>query len=266
MANHYPKFFEYFKDYQDAYVIIGGQAASILLDEAAQQSRATVDLDIIVVFEKITQPFLNRIKEFLREFHYELDGRKDDDEKHYYRFRTAKNSEVPVIIELFSKMPIELEGELRNPNATQIPLLDDQDSLSAISLDRDYYTLLKQGVYLDTFIGGPILKVPYLILFKAKAQLDIARRQANNESVNRRDKSKHKTDIYRLLGILDDGDYIPAASVAEQVKQDLSDYVIWLEQQPNVGSEIVHQKLNTFARSPKKALAEVLSMLRNLIR
>lgn len=30
MANHFPKFFEFFKDYQDTYVLIGGQAASIL--------------------------------------------------------------------------------------------------------------------------------------------------------------------------------------------------------------------------------------------
>ncbi|WP_282802500.1 hypothetical protein [Secundilactobacillus kimchicus] len=48
MANHFPKFFEFFKDYQDAYVLIGGQP------------RATQDLDIIVVFENITQQFVDR--------------------------------------------------------------------------------------------------------------------------------------------------------------------------------------------------------------
>jgi hypothetical protein len=115
-------------------------------------------------------------------------------------------------------------------------------------------------------IGGPVLKVPYLILFKAKAQLEIAQRQEKNVTINRKDKSKHKTDIYRLLNIMDENDYIPADTVSDQVKQDLADYITWLQQQPNVGPEIVRLKLNRFNRGPKNALAKVLAALTNLIR
>lgn len=263
MSEYYPKFFTYFKAYQDAYVVIGGQAAAILLAEAGVLPRATVDLDLIVVFEHVHQPFIDHFKQFLRLYHYELNGRQDDGRKHYYRFKTAQNSEVPVMIELFSKVPLDFE--LAQPGTTEIPLDDQAASLSAISLDGDYYALLTQGVTRLPALAAPVLKPAYLILFKAKAQLEITARLAAGLSVNRRDRTKHKTDIYRLLSILTPQDVIHAIAVPLAVQQDLQAYIVWLQQQPNIGPEVAHLKLARFGRNPRQAAQRVLSALKNLI-
>ncbi|MFT9266979.1 hypothetical protein [Oenococcus sp.] len=263
MANHYPKFFDFFKNYQNNYVLIGGQAASILLEAAGQITRATVDFDIIVIFEKADQDFLNHLKVFLREYHYLLDGRKSEERKYYYRFRTVKNSEVPEVIELFSRVSANII--LEDPNTIEIPLPDEDDSLSAISLDDGYYGILKNGIEISQYVDGPVLKPAYLILFKAKAQLDIVKRQEEGERVNHRDKMKHKKDILNLLNILTDDDTIPADSVSEQVKRDLADYIDWLENQPDLGHEIIQRKLERFRGNPNKAKEKVITALRQLI-
>ncbi len=44
-------FKEYFKEYADNYVIIGGTACDIIIDEAGFKPRATKDIDIILVVD-----------------------------------------------------------------------------------------------------------------------------------------------------------------------------------------------------------------------
>jgi hypothetical protein len=264
MAEHFKNFFDFFKDYEDRYVIIGGQAASILLEDGGTDPRATRDLDIIVIFERADQPFLNRLKQFLSENHYTLDGRKDEEDKHYYRFKTDKGRDVPEIIELFSKLPVDFP--LQGPINVIMPLDDENDSLSAITLDSDYYQLLKNGVTIFKPLNAPVLKPEYLILFKVKAQLDITRRLNAHKQVNRADKNKHKTDIYRLLTILPIGTYIPSETVAEQVKTDLHDYTDWLQENNDVvAANLASLKLARFSNNSRRAAQEVIELLSDLI-
>ncbi len=53
-------FKKYFEQYPDNYVIIGGTACDIIIDEAGFVPRATKDIDIILVVKRITD-LLNRI-------------------------------------------------------------------------------------------------------------------------------------------------------------------------------------------------------------
>ncbi len=46
-------FKKYFEDYPDNYVIIGGTACDLIIDEAGFTPRATKDIDIILVVEAL---------------------------------------------------------------------------------------------------------------------------------------------------------------------------------------------------------------------
>lgn len=88
-----------------------------------------------------------------------------------------------------------------------LPLDDDVSSLSAILLDTDYYDLLKEG---KTRVNGvTVLDAPYLILFKAKAWLDLSDRKKAGEQVDSKNIRKHKNDVFRLTELLDHNQEIP---------------------------------------------------------
>jgi hypothetical protein len=42
-------FKEYFKDYSENYIIIGGTACDVIIDDAGFEARATKDIDIILI-------------------------------------------------------------------------------------------------------------------------------------------------------------------------------------------------------------------------
>lgn len=52
-------FKQYFKEYPDNYVIIGGTACEILIDESGySNARATKDIDLVLVTEAINSNFV----------------------------------------------------------------------------------------------------------------------------------------------------------------------------------------------------------------
>ena len=73
--------------------------------------------------------------------------------------------------------------------------------MSAIMLDNDYYQLMLDGR--RTLDGISVLDTAYLILFKAKAWMDLTRRKQSGMHVNDRDLRKHKNDVFRLFSIVD---------------------------------------------------------------
>ena len=48
---------EYFNDYKDKYVLIGGAACNLLEEELDMNPRATKDLDLVLVVEALTPDF-----------------------------------------------------------------------------------------------------------------------------------------------------------------------------------------------------------------
>ena len=64
-------FQEYFKEYTDQYVLIGGAACSISFEEQDASFRATKDLDMVLIVEALTPAFGERFWQFIRDGGYQ---------------------------------------------------------------------------------------------------------------------------------------------------------------------------------------------------
>lgn len=78
------KFHEAFEAYSENYVIIGGTACDITMTGTAVRPRATHDIDMIVIVEKMTADFAEHFWQFVREGGYRPEkkqtGRKRNSE------------------------------------------------------------------------------------------------------------------------------------------------------------------------------------------
>ena len=194
MVTGFTKFKEKFKGFEDQYVVIGGTACDLLMENEDMSFRATKDVDIVLIVESITAEFGKAFWEYIREAEYEHKN-KSTGNTQFYRFTSPKSKEYPFMIEIFSKKP-EFIALDENAVLTPLPIDDEISSLSAILLNDAYYDLLKNGqVILD---GIPILKEVCLIPFKAKTWLDLTERKENGESVDSKNIKKHKNDVFRL--------------------------------------------------------------------
>ncbi len=129
-------FKQYFEEYPDNYVIIGGTACDILMEEAGFIARATKDIDLILIVEALNAAFVEKFWEFIKDGKYERQE-KSTDERNYYRFMKPKTKEFPFQIELFSRTPEHVQ--LNEPaHLTPIPVDDDLSSLLAILMNDDY--------------------------------------------------------------------------------------------------------------------------------
>lgn len=61
--------------YKEHFVIIGGTACDIQLTGSAMTPRATDDIDIIVVIEKLTEDFVRAIWQFVKDGNYKAEKR-----------------------------------------------------------------------------------------------------------------------------------------------------------------------------------------------
>ena len=95
-------FKKYFEAYPDNYVIIGGTACDLILDEAGFIPRATKDIDIILIVEALSTEFVKQFWQFVVDGNYER-KEKNEDERKYYRFMKPGNTEFPFQIELFAR-------------------------------------------------------------------------------------------------------------------------------------------------------------------
>lgn len=211
-------FKEYFKDYSENYIIIGGTACDVIIDDAGFEARATKDIDIILIVEALTKEFVLKFWEFINDGEYER-REKSEDERKYYRFIQPKTKNFPLQIELFSKIPdlMDLEGE---PHLTPIPVDDDLSSLSAILMDDEYYKFTINNSRTET--GVHFAGTEALICLKAKAFLDLTQRKSEGEDVDGRSIRKHKTDIFRLAVLLPSEHQV---ELPDRIKNDLKAFV-----------------------------------------
>lgn len=63
-------FKEYFKGFENQYVLIGGAACDILFASSGGQFRATRDLDMVLIVEALTPEFGERFWKFVKEGQY----------------------------------------------------------------------------------------------------------------------------------------------------------------------------------------------------
>jgi hypothetical protein len=191
-------FKKYFELYPANYVIIGGTACDIIIDEAGFVPRATKDIDIILIVEVLSPEFVKQFWQFIKDGDYG-DQEKSNDERQYYRFKKPKNTDFPYQIELFSRTPdvIVLEDEA---HLTPIPVDDDLSSLSAILLNDDYYNYMIEHSQVED--GLHHANIEALICLKAKAFLEIKERIEKGSKEDAKQLKKHKADVFRLIVML----------------------------------------------------------------
>ena len=213
-------FKKHFKGFENQYVLIGGAACDILFAKNNSQFRATRDLDVVLIVEALTPEFGEKFWEFVQEGQYRnkvTSGGKPQ----FYRFDKPENDEYPRMLELFARNDCSIQ---KMKGLTKIHIDDEVSSLSAILLNDEYYQVLLAGraVIQDLCVVRP----EYLILFKAKAYLDLSERKENGENVDSRDIKKHKNDILRILAefVLEEVEDLP-----EIVMRDVEMFIKGLE-------------------------------------
>ena len=129
-------FRETFAAYADQYLLIGGTAASLTMEDAGLQFRATKDLDIVLHSEALSPSFGDVFWRFVEAGGYEIRQASDTGKPVFYRFQKPADDRFPVMLELFCRAPegIQLaEGS----HLTPIPLDEAVASLSAIVRSKE---------------------------------------------------------------------------------------------------------------------------------
>lgn len=189
------KFKEYFGDYTNQYVFIGGTACDILMHELGAPFRATKDLDIVLIIEALEASFGDRFWEFIENGGYEY-REKSTGKEQFYRFSKPTQSGYPVMIELFSRKPHNFNPRFET-GLIPVHIDDSIVSLSAILLNDVYYdSLLKSKSIIN---GYSVMKIETVILFKIKAWLDMIEKLESGKQVDSKNIKKHKNDVFRLL-------------------------------------------------------------------
>lgn len=198
MVRGIEEFRDHFRTFDNAFVVIGGTASLLLLDEAGLDFRATKDIDVVLFVEAMSADFAEAFWAFVEEGGYRH-VRQATGQQVFYRFDKPTNSAFPAMVELFSRHPEMLD---RRPGSrlTRILVADGETSLSAILMADDYYALTKNGR--KVVDGVPVLGAEWLIPLKAKAWLDLSTRQRNGEKISSTDIRKHRNDVFRLYQLL----------------------------------------------------------------
>jgi len=114
-------FKEYFREFQESYILIGGAAVDTWMEEVDLPFRATKDLDIILVIEALDKTFVNHLWKFIGEGKY-LTRENSSGKPKVYRFIKPENDNFPYQLEFFSRKP-DILGDFEGAHLTPIPLV-----------------------------------------------------------------------------------------------------------------------------------------------
>ncbi len=196
-------------------LLIGGIACDLSFHANEMDFRATKDLDMVLVVEALTEEFASKFWTFIQDGKYR-NKVKSNGKPQFYRFDKPEKKGYPAMIELFSRARWELK-----PDSVLVPIhMDDSvSSLSAILLNDSYYELLLEGRTIIDDIS--ILKPTWLILFKAKAWLDLNEKMEQGVQVDSRDIKKHRNDILRLASEM----VLEKCSLSDMVRTDMVKFI-----------------------------------------
>ena len=212
------KFQTHFQNFSDDYVIIGGLATALLMDDYGFLARATKDIDLVVI-AKENEAFLKRLLEFIKVAGYQTKQRTDNDSRHnLFRFLNSENKEYPEQIEL--SVIHDLDSVLlQDQYIIPIETPEYYRYLSAILLDSEYYSLLIEQT---TMVDGLHIATPEtLILLKMHAHLNLI------ESPHHYD-NKHLKDVIKLSALLEDDSRV---ALLGRPKEDFTRFMPILEQE-----------------------------------
>ncbi len=201
MVKGLEKFREYFEEFKDNYVIIGGTACDIALSETDMRPRATDDIDMILIMEEMTPAFGARFWQFIADGHYAHRQRQRAGHQgsvpELFRF-IKPDAGFPIQIELLSAYP-DILGEPTGFHLAPIPLGEKLSSLSAIIMDSDYYQFTLEN---STIENGLRVATPLcLICLKTRAFLNLTEDKKTNSDVRSFDIKKHRDDVFKLLAM-----------------------------------------------------------------
>jgi hypothetical protein len=201
------------------YVLIGGTAATLAMEDAGLPFRATKDLDVVLHIEAIDAAFGETFWRFVEEGEYEIRQSSATGKRAFYRFHKPANERFPVMLELFCRAP-EGIALAAGSHLTPIPIDEAVASLSAILLDDDYYAFIMSGRRETD--GLPWVGEDRLIPLKAVAWLDLKARREKGEEVDAKNIRKHANDVLRLAQLLAPDTRI---AVVEKIAQDLARFL-----------------------------------------
>lgn len=192
-------FRQHFAAHAGQYVLIGGTAATLAMEEAGLAFRATKDLDVVLHIEALDASFGETFWRFIEAGRYEIRQASATAKRAFYRFQKPQDRNYPAMLELFCRAP---DGFVPAPGAhlTPIPVDEAIASLSAILLDNEYYEFVISGR--REVDGLPWVGEDRLIPLKAVAWLDMQMRAARGEPIDARDIRKHANDVLRLSQLL----------------------------------------------------------------
>lgn len=213
-------FQQWFQDFEDQYVLIGGTAASITMTEAGLSFRGTKDLDIVLHVEVLTPAFGQKFWEFVQAGGYQQKEGDPEQKPCLYRFQKPQDEDFPHMLELFSRVPDGLSF-VPPGHLTPIPMDEQISSLSAILLNDEYYQFVLAGRKskhgMPSWVGED-----RLIPLKAVAWLEMTERVRQGEVIDSKKINKHLTDIVQLSALLQPGQVI---DLPEKLRADLQIFV-----------------------------------------
>lgn len=241
-------FREHFKDFQESYVLIGGVACYLTMEEAGLDFRATKDSDIVLCAEALDSAFIAHFWEFVKTGGYQ-NQQKSTGDTQFYRFDKPATKGYPFMLELFSRVPDQL-GVAGDSHLTPIPVDEEISSLSAILLDDDYYQCIQNGKAVIDSV--PVLSAEFILPFKAKAWLDLSQRKNAGENVDSKAIKKHRNDVFRLSVLLAPTQRV---DVTESIQQDVAKFL---------SAMAAEDGLNLKSFGIASGVGEVLANLRNI--
>lgn len=225
MVKGLPIFRKHFADYQNHFVLIGGSACDIQMEAAGLDFRATKDLDLVLCVEALDEDFVVAFWQFVQAGGYQQ-REKSDGKKEFYRFVKPTNEEYPAQLELFSRALDNL-SRADDVHLTPIPTEGEADSLSAILLDENYYACLQEGAVVIDDVR--MLRPEYLLVFKAKAYLDLVEKKKEGLTVKSGDIKKHRLDVFRVFQLLSTELRV---QLPEAVRTEVEDFVDVMRSHP----------------------------------
>ena len=199
MVKGIDQFRSHFEGFNDRYVLIGGAACYLAMEEAGLDFRVTKDLDIVLCVEALDAEFVDTFWDFVKKGKYQ-NRQKSTGKKLFYRFSEPEDETFPWMLELFSRSPDALTLQ-DDAHLTPITVDEEALSLSAILLDDTYYSFIHES---KSESGGLIIVPPEsLVPLKAKAWLNLTRRRDAGEKVAEKDIKKHKNDVFRLFQVIE---------------------------------------------------------------
>ncbi len=184
--------------FREAFVLIGGTACDLWFLDQGLSFRATRDLDVVLILERLTPAVVESLWQYIEDGQYRIKHRSESGPPVLFRFERPTDPRFPHMIELFCRANIDID---RSPGQQIVPIrMDNARSLSAILLNESYYRFLLDHCRVSR--GVQAADGVALIPLKARAWLDLTVRKAQGETVKESDINKHRNDVFRLAATL----------------------------------------------------------------